>query len=43
MPEIDWGAWSEVLAPHASGQGAAVFAILTLQATVQPIALKMAL
>ena len=39
---VDWQAWSALLAPDASGQGAAVFAILCLQAMVGGIALLMA-
>jgi cytochrome c oxidase subunit I+III len=39
---FDWRAWSELLPPDASGQGAAVFAILCLQAMVGGIALLMA-
>jgi cytochrome c oxidase subunit I+III len=40
---FDWGVWSAVLAPDASGQGAAVFALLALQATVGAVALLIAL
>jgi cytochrome c oxidase subunit I+III len=40
---FDWGAWSAVLSPDASGQGAAVFALLALQATVGAVALLIAL
>ena len=39
---VDWRAWASLLQPDASGQGAAVFAILCLQAMVGAIALLMA-
>ena len=40
---LDWRAWATIVEPDTSGQGAAVFAILTLQAMVGAIALLMAL
>ncbi len=40
---LDWQAWAAVLAPQASGQAAAAFAILALQGTVAGIGVLMAL